>query len=166
MSLHRRSFLCLAAISTLAACGGRSKFRSYDGPPVTSIIVSKQQRMVHLMNGNRALRSYPMQLGFAPDGHKTTEGDGRTPEGIYFIDRRNPDSSYHLSIGISYPNHIDRAQAAARGVKPGGDIFIHGTPRENHGQQDWTAGCIAVSDDHIEEIYAMVRNGTLIYLVP
>jgi len=84
-------------------------------------------------------------------------------DGAYFIDRRNPESLFHLSIGISYPNEADRAFAAAQGKSPGGDIFIHGGPRRGidpMNKQDWTAGCIAVSNRQIEEIYAMVRDGT------
>ena len=96
-------------------------------------------------------------------GRKRFEGDGRMPEGSYVIDRRNPDSMFHLSIGISYPNAADTAYAAAQGQDPGGDIFVHGGPRRGIdpvGVRDWTAGCIAVTDREIEEIYAMVRDGT------
>ena len=109
------------------------------------------------------LRTYPIGLGFAPMGHKRFEGDGRTPEGSYVIDRRNPDSKFHLSVGISYPNEADMAYAAARGLDPGNDIFIHGGPRrgiDSMDLRDWTAGCIAVTDREIEEIYTMVRDGT------
>ncbi len=109
------------------------------------------------------MRTYPIGLGFAPEGHKQFEGDGRTPEGSYAIDRRNPDSLFHLSIGISYPNEADIAFAEAQGRSPGKDIFIHGGPRRGIDPvnvRDWTAGCISVTDRQIEEIYAMVRDGT------
>ena len=102
-------------------------------------------------------------LGFAPEGHKQFEGDGRTPEGTYIVDKRNPESTYHLSVGISYPNEADIAFAEAQGLSPGGDIFIHGGPRpgiDPTDVRDWTAGCIAVTDRQIEEIYAMVKDGT------
>lgn len=165
MILTRRSFAVMGAATALSACGS-SKFRAYDGPAVTTVVVRKSARQVHLLHHRQTLRSYPVQLGFAPEGHKTQEGDGRTPEGLYLIDRRNPDSRYHLSIGVSYPNPQDRAQAQARGVSPGGDIFIHGTPALYRGRSDWTAGCVAVSDRHIEEIYAMVRTGTPILITP
>jgi murein L,D-transpeptidase YafK len=92
------------------------------------------------------------------------EGDGRTPEGAYMIDRRNPNSSYHLSVGISYPNAEDLARAKAMGVPPGGNIFIHGTPLEKNRTMDWTAGCIAVTNEEMEDIYAMVREGTPILI--
>jgi len=115
------------------------------------------------MHNDRILRKYRVGLGFTPRGHKRIEGDGKTPEGAYFINRRNPQSSFHLSIGISYPNAKDRAAAAAIGKKPGGDIFIHGRgPRYQKARGDWTWGCIAVTDKEIEEIYSMVDNGTRI----
>ena len=108
-----------------------------------------------------------------PVGHKEYEGDGKTPEGIYYITHRNPNSTYHLSLGISYPNDEDRAHAATLGKQPGGDIMIHGgPPRKANGKPrkvsrpDWTAGCIAVTDDEIERIYAMVKPGTPIVILP
>jgi murein L,D-transpeptidase YafK len=153
------------AAGSLAGCAS-SKFRTYDGPPVTGIVVQKGQRRMHLLSGSTALRSFDIKLGSHPTGHKLMQGDGRTPEGTYLIDRRNPNSSYHLSLGISYPDEEDRARAEALGVDPGGDIFIHGTPREVGKQADWTAGCIAVRNREIEDIYAMVREGTPIYIVP
>lgn len=88
--------------------------------------VYKGQRMIVLDGPEGVLRTIPMGLGFAPEGHKQFEGDGRTPEGSYVIDRRNPESLFHLSIGISYPNEADIAYAKAQGRSPGGDIFIHG----------------------------------------
>ena len=157
-AVSRRGLLALA-LAALAACS--SKFKSYSGPEVTKIIVFKHARYMHLMHGTTVLKSYRIDLGFAPEGHKQVEGDGRTPEGLYHIDRRNPDSDYHLSIGISYPNDQDRERARKLGKSPGGDIFIHG--RGNPVQQlirDWTWGCIAVTNEEIEEIYAMVRDGT------
>jgi murein L,D-transpeptidase YafK len=163
--LGRRSFLATATLGALAACG--SKFRTYDGPEVTQILIQKGERRMYLLNGTTALRSYRVGLGTNPVGKKQFEGDGKTPEGIYYIDRRNPNSSYHLSLGISYPNAEDRAAAAALGKDPGGDIFIHGRARKNRGRgKDWTAGCIAVTDREMEEIYAMVREGTPIVILP
>ena len=100
-------------------------------------------------------------LGFAPVGHKTRSGDGRTPEGRYVIDRRNARSDYYLSLGVSYPNPVDVARARAMGTDPGGNIFIHGGPRRaaERRKQDWTAGCIAVTDAEIEEIWSLVPTG-------
>ena len=161
--LGRRALL-LGGISLLAACGPR--FLTYDGPQVTSIVVRQSARKMYLMHQNEVLEAYDFELGFAPVGHKEIEGDGKTPEGLYYIDRKNPNSSFHLSVGISYPNDEDRARAAALGHSPGGDIFIHGTPRRFRGDDDWTWGCIAVKNSEIEVIYSMVQVGTPIFLYP
>lgn len=160
--ISRRSFLCALPLG-LAACASSqpSKFKLYEGPEVTRIVVFKETRRMHLLHLDRALASYEVGLGFNPEGHKMHEGDGRTPEGHYIIDRRNPNSTFHLSLGISYPNVNDVARAKAAGKKPGGDIFIHGRPPKfSKGGRDWTWGCIAVTDPEIEAIYAMVKDGT------
>lgn len=122
---------------------------------------------MYLMHHDEILKKYKFDLGFAPEGDKKIEGDGKTPEGNYFIDRRNPNSKFHLSIGISYPNAQDRLEAAALGKSPGGDIFIHGRgPNVKNPENDWTWGCIAVTDREMEDIYAMVPNGTPITILP
>ena len=120
------------------------------------------------MNEKKVLKKYEVDLGFTPRGHKEIEGDGRTPEGSYFINRRNPNSAFHLSLGISYPNTKDIAYAQARGERPGGEIFIHGGPVlfGDRSKPDWTAGCISVTNKEIEMIYAMVKNGTQIDVLP
>jgi murein L,D-transpeptidase YafK len=159
--------LMLPVVTGLSACSKPApRFLSYDGPDVTQIYVAKDRRRMYLLNGADVLASYDVGLGFTPEGHKAESGDGRTPEGLYFIDRRNPNSAYHLSIGISYPNAADRAAAEAAGVEPGGDIFIHGTAANGARGRDWTAGCIAVTDEEMEQIYAMVQDGTPIYITP
>ncbi|MGY9045610.1 hypothetical protein P775_02085 [Puniceibacterium antarcticum] len=163
-------FLILALLAllalTLASCGS-SKFETYNGPAVTHVVVQKGSRKLYLLHDQRVLRAYDIGLGFAPTGHKRVEGDGKTPEGTYIIDRRNPNSRFHLSIGVSYPNVFDRALAEELGKSPGGDIFIHGRPKQyQNGLRDWTWGCIAVTDEEIEEIYAMVRDGTPITINP
>lgn len=160
MNLQRR-FLLLAGLSVLSACATQSKFRTYRGPEVTRVIVNKGAREMFLLHHDRPLKRYKVELGFAPQGHKQFEGDGRTPEGEYHIDRRNPNSAFHLSLGISYPNEADIAYAKAHGKSPGGDIFIHGEPNLlAFLSPDWTAGCIAVTNREMEDIYAMVRDGT------
>ncbi|MBC7132254.1 MAG: L,D-transpeptidase family protein [Roseovarius sp.] len=160
MQITRR-FALLAGAAALAGCAGDSKFRTYRGPEVTRLVVNKGAREMFLLHHGRVLKRYDVQLGFQPAGHKQFEGDGRTPEGDYIIDRRNPDSAYHLSLGISYPNEADIAFARAHGRSPGGDIFIHGEPGIlGFLRPDWTAGCIAVANREIEDVYAMVRNGT------
>ncbi len=166
MELHSRRAILLGGVSLLAACASGPRFLDYDGPQVTSIVAYKGQRLMHLLHNDTVLASYAFELGFAPDGHKRVEGDGRTPEGQYWIDRRNPESEFHLSLGISYPNAADRAAAAALGLPPGGDIFIHGTPKFRIGQRDWTVGCIAVSNSEMEVIYSMVGTGTPIWILP
>ncbi|MCV2863219.1 L,D-transpeptidase family protein [Albidovulum sediminicola] len=158
--------LAVVAAMTLSACE-KPKFRSYDGPEVTQILVLKDKRTMYLLNGNRPLKTYEVALGGDPVGDKKIEGDMKTPEGAYVINRRNPNSAYHLSLGISYPNARDVEEAKALGKPPGGDIFIHGRAGKNRGTSpDWTAGCIAVTDDEIEEVYSMVRTGTPIYIAP
>ena len=134
---------------------------------------------MNLFYRGRLVRTYYIALGFSPRGHKTTEGDGKTPEGLYRIDARNPNSSFHLSLRISYPNAKDRAQARRRGVSPGGQIFIHGQPSRLSAAVgaamgiagnvvvipgDWTLGCIAVSNRQIRELWRAVKIGTPIEL--
>jgi len=162
--MNRRFFLFAALLAPLSACS--SKFRNYDGPEVTRIVVMKDDRRMYLLNDKDILRAFDIELGFAPVGDKQVEGDGKTPEGRYFIDRRNPNSSFHLSLGISYPNTRDIEQE--RGIDPGGDIFIHGQPNKTGPQteENWTAGCIAVTNREMEDIYAMVTNGTPIDIFP
>ena len=161
-----KTLVALSLVLVLAGCGG-SKFRTYNGPEVTRIVVYKEDRKMLLMHHGEVLARHRIDLGFAPAGDKQFEGDGKTPEGRYFIDRRNPNSSFHLSLGISYPNAEDIAAARAAGRSPGGDIFIHGKARpfQKRGT-DWTLGCISVSNREMERIYAMVRNGTTIDIYP
>lgn len=168
--MDRRTFGMLAASAAVTA-GCSSKFQTYNGPEVTSIVVNKGARRMYLLHHQEVLKEYKFGLGFAPTGDKKVRGDGKTPEGTYYIDRRNPNSDFHLSIGISYPNANDIAEARALGKEPGGDIFIHGRPnltadrkKARKRGEDWTAGCIAVSNREIEEIYAMVQTGTVITL--
>ena len=161
-----RALMILAALTLVTGCG--SKFKTYSGPEVTRILVYKESRRMYLMHHEVALKAYDIDLGFAPVGDKKVEGDGRTPEGDYIIDRRNPNSDFHLSIGINYPSDNDRREARELGRGAGGDIFIHGGPRPgiDRSGPDWTAGCIAVTDEEMEDIYAMVRLGTLISIYP
>ncbi len=177
--MNRRRFaLSAAAAFAVSGCSvpgqrsGAVRIKTYDGPEVTSIVVNKGARKMYLLHGEEVLREYKVGLGFAPLGHKAAEGDGRTPEGTYRINRLNPNSQFHLSVGISYPNNADRAAARAAGKSPGGDIFIHGEPNRKKDRkraarvQDWTAGCISVSNAEMEEIFSMVQTGTVITLRP
>jgi len=161
----RRALLAGAGAVALTGCA--SKFRSYDGPEVTRAIVLKRDRRMLLLHHDAVLRDYTVGLGFAPQGHKVMRGDGRTPEGSYVVDRRNPRSDFHLSVGISYPDAADIAAARARGVDPGGDIFIHGTPNgvRPPPRGDWTAGGIAVTNREVEDVYAMLRDRTPVLIL-
>jgi len=167
MTIVRIIFVLLFALG-LAACGKEEgKFRSYRGEAVTSIQVHKGARKMYLLHNSKVLETYDIALGFTPVGHKQFEGDGKTPEGTYFIDRHNPKSRFHLSLGISYPNVRDRAFAASKGKSPGGDIMIHGRSEyKGRNKGDWTAGCIAVKDEEIEVIYSMIRRNTPIHILP
>lgn len=164
-----RAWKFLPVILAVIALGGcASKFKTYNGPEVTRVIVQKNDRKLYLMHNDKVLRSYPVELGFSATGHKQFEGDGKTPEGVYRINRRNPNSAFHLSLGISYPNPRDIAFARANGQSPGGDIFIHGRPNANpfDPRKDWTEGCISLKNKHIEWVYAMVDDGTQVVLTP
>lgn len=161
-----RVILVVMLALTLASCGS-TKFRKYRGPDVTQILVDKSDRNMWLFHNDTVLKTYDVDLGRSPSGHKQFEGDGKTPEGTYTIDRRNPNSQYHLSLGISYPNEQDVAFAEAQGKEPGGEIFIHGRSRYRGGNYgDWTIGCIAVTDREMETVYSMIRDGTPITIRP
>lgn len=165
MQVMLRLLVVLALAVSLNAC---SKFKKYNGPEVTHIIVMKSSRQMFLMHGEKALEVFEVELGFAPAGHKEIQGDGKTPEGRYFINRRNPNSEFHLSLGIDYPNKEDVKKARKMGKSPGGDIFIHGGPKKfrDRNKDDWTFGCISVTNREIEKIYSMVQTGTPIDIYP
>ena len=137
-----------------------------------SLVVEKSAHRLTLYRHGAILRSYQVALGFHPTGPKTQVGDGRTPEGVYRIDYRNPESRYYRSLHISYPNAVDRAVAAHRGVSPGGEVMIHGLPPRfayyghDHLKWDWTNGCVAVTDQEMDEIWSSVPVGTPIEIKP
>lgn len=137
-----------------------------------SIVVNKEKRELLLLRAGKVVRSYRVALGRNPVGPKEHEGDGKTPEGAYVISGRNPRSSFHLSLRISYPSPADRARAKRLGVAPGGDIMIHGLPNghggagSRHTASDWTEGCIAVTDEEIEELWRLVPVGTRVQINP
>jgi murein L,D-transpeptidase YafK len=125
---------------------------------------------MQLMQDGKTVRTYKIALGFTPEGDKLRQGDGKTPEGEFTIDRRNAESAFHLSLGLDYPQPEDRARAAKAGYSPGGDIFIHGQPNALPDglkiKGDWTAGCIAVTNAEIEEIWAVTPIGTKVEVRP
>lgn len=157
----------------LALLPGALLLTAFQSGSVRKIVVWKGERRMELLDASGVvLTTYKIALGFAPAGHKTQEGDGKTPEGLYKISDRSPNSAFHRSLRIDYPNDADRAQAKARGVSPGGDIFINGQPNSPISggplkiSYDWTAGCIAVGDNEIEDIWRRVANGTAIDIRP
>ncbi len=161
----RRSFMIGSAL-TLSGCAGgwtRSERSPVETAPgsVTRLHVLKGERLLRLEAGDQVVREYQIGLGFTPEGPRRFQGDGRTPEGLYRIDRRNPQLAYHLALGVSYPSQEDRIRAWEKGYPPGGDIFLHGSPNgvtpEPHG--DWTRGCIAVRNAEIEEVWRLVPTG-------
>ena len=136
------------------------------------VLVIKSQRKMFLLAGGKVLKQYPVMLGLQPVGHKLEKGDNRTPEGRYLLQGRNPQSKFHRSIHITYPNEADLQRAQARGVDPGGYIAIHGLPVQSEEavwdfvERDWTNGCIAVTNPAIEEIWELVKDGTPIEIRP
>ena len=137
-----------------------------------SIVVDKAQRKLTLYHRGSVVRTYLVALGEQPVGDKIRQGDKRTPEGLFRIEARNPQSRYHLALRISYPDAAHAARARALGVSPGGDIMIHGLPKRQawvgaaHRDFDWTEGCIAVTNAEIEEIFSAVPVGTPIHIKP
>ncbi len=156
----------LPALAADTQIGAQNELRAE--APVDLIIIEKSNREMTLYRDGAVVQSYRIALGFAPSGDKKREGDGKTPEGRYKIDFKNPNSQFHLSLRISYPDTDDRAAAKARGDDPGGDIFIHGTPgmRTPYAAsariRDWTHGCIAVTENEIEEIWRLVPVGATV----
>jgi murein L,D-transpeptidase YafK len=172
--LPRRAALALFVIAIVAAVPAFAA-----GPPMapedehaTLILVEKAERRLTLHRDGKVIRTYEVALGGNPVGTKERQGDSRTPEGRYTIDFKNDASRFHLSLRISYPDDADRARAAAAGVSPGGDIFVHGLPNglgglgATHRARDWTDGCIAVTNAEIEEIWSLVGIGTPIEIRP
>lgn len=159
--------IVLAALLLPATASGGSGF-----PVADRVLVEKSQRKLHLLKDDEIFRTFAVALGIVPLGDKQREGDFRTPEGVYVLDRRNPNSEFFLSIRISYPNHDDVREARERGEDPGGAIMIHGQPNEPtrsevyYRTRDWTDGCIAVSNSDMIDIWLMTGDGTPIEIRP
>ena len=141
-------------------------------PLADLVVVEKGERKLHLMQNGRIFKTFRIALGIMPVGDKLKEGDFKTPEGRYLLDRKNPNSDYFLSIRISYPDVQDRREAEAEGVDPGGAIMIHGQPNvptrseAYYRTQDWTNGCIAVSNSDMIDIWLMTGENTPIEIRP
>ena len=164
-------FSCLAAVCVLI--GAHLNLHPLVSNAVADrVLVEKAARRLTLLRGATPLKTYRVALGRAPVGPKEQEGDQRTPEGTYLINFHKADSDFHRALHLSYPNQRDIDQAAARGVSPGCDIMIHGIRNglgwigPFHRRTDWTAGCIAVTDFEIEEIWRAVPDGTPIEIRP
>ncbi len=163
-----RTLICTALLLVAAIC----TFADDAAQRVDRVIVLKQQRTLQLLSHGKILKTYKVALGGNPVGPKMQQGDHRTPEGMYVLDHRNVQSHYYKSIHISYPNAKDRAQAAKLHIASGGDIFLHGLPNgyrwigTEHRLKDWTDGCVAVTDDEIDEIWKLVADGTPIEIRP
>ncbi|HPI94080.1 MAG TPA: L,D-transpeptidase family protein [Deltaproteobacteria bacterium] len=148
------------------------KVSSLEPGPADKILIEKKERRLSLMAKGSVFRTYKIALGGNPNGPKVRQGDNKTPEGTYIIDSRNMDSRYHISLHISYPNERDKQRAKKLGVLPGGDIMIHGIKNGFsmvgglHAGSDWTKGCIAVTDEEIEEIEMLAPNGTIVEIRP
>lgn len=157
----------MALLLTIHACILRAEH-----PAVDRVVVHKALRTMELRSQGKVVKTYAISLGDNPLGHKVQEGDEKTPEGSYVIDYRNRHSGYRRSLHISYPNRQDRKRARKLGVDPGGLIMIHGLPngygwaRVLFTGRDWTNGCIAVTDEEIEEIWRLVKDGTPITIHP
>jgi murein L,D-transpeptidase YafK len=136
------------------------------------VVVLKKERTLQLLSQGNVIKTYRVALGGDPVGAKTRQGDHRTPEGIYVLDSRNAHSQFYKSIHISYPSARDRATARQRGISPGGEVFVHGLPKgygwvgASHRAKDWTEGCIAVTNQEIDEIWLAVLDGTPIEIRP
>ena len=142
------------------------------GLMVDSIVAQKAKRLLIVYSRKRPIKAYRVALGDAPVGHKHFEGDEKTPEGLYHIDGKNPHSQAHKSLGISYPNAADKAYAARHGQPPGGLVKIHGIWNgqghigKAHLLDDWTNGCIAITDEEIDELYDRVKVGIPVLILP
>lgn len=169
-----RHALCAVLPLLALASGPAAAEMDLAAPHVTadSVLVVKSERKLYLLKAGEVLRAFDVSLGLMPRGSKQREGDSRTPEGKYFLETRNADSDFFLSIKVSYPNAGDRVRAAEMGVDPGGQIMIHGLPNEpKHDAayylgSDWTDGCIAVSNSDMVDIWLMTRESTPIEIRP
>lgn len=141
-----------------------------EGLKIERIVVSKDRKELYLISGETMLRVYPVAFGSNPVGHKQFEGDGKTPEGIYSVDYKNPQSEFTKALHVSYPNKKDVEFAKSQGKSAGGDIMIHGLPSDDRKRQaisiihpmNWTRGCVAVTNEQIEDIYSLVKENTLV----
>jgi murein L,D-transpeptidase YafK len=175
-ALTRLLLIVLAVVLVLAAATWFVAQHNWNPLPadttIDRIVVEKSARKLSILREGKPLKSYRVALGHNPIGPKQEEGDMKTPEGVYTVDYRNPTSDYHLALHISYPSVEDVAHAQARGVNAGFDIMIHGLPNGHgwigafHRRHDWTAGCIALTDAEIKELWRVTPDGTAVEIRP
>ena len=164
-----RWVLALVAVCLLAALGGA---QAADTPKIDKIVVEKANHTLSVFAEGEVVKTYRVAIGVGAPGQKISAGDDRTPEGSYIIDAKNPKSDFNRALHISYPNAGDRVRARKRGARLSSLIAIHGTPdwieriQDGGKHPDWTAGCIAVRNIEIEELYALVPVGTPIEIRP
>jgi murein L,D-transpeptidase YafK len=171
---ERFPFVTFGLMAMVMAGGPILKATEDQSKPVNvdRILVEKSKRTMTIFSGGLAVKTYQIALGGDPIGPKQREGDHKTPEGAYTIDSRNAHSKFHLALHVSYPSEADRKRARKLGVSPGGAIMIHGLPEAfaylgaAHRKTDWTDGCIAVTNQEIEEIWRLVKIGTTIEIRP
>ena len=162
----------LTGLSLAIICGLSFAQSANRGPHADRVVVLKGQRILQLVSEGAVIKTYKVALGGDPVGPKTRQGDHKTPEGAYVLDFRNVHSQFYKSIHISYPSEHDRAEARRHHVSPGGDVFVHGLPNgyewigARHRLKDWTDGCIALTDEEIDEIWIAVPDGTPIEIHP
>jgi len=171
--MSRRASTVWLAMLAVVCVPGWSQDRTPLAPKQADrIVVVKSTRTMTLMNGGQALKTYKVALGGQPVGAKQRNGDHKTPEGTYVVDFKVPKSCFHLALHISYPNAADRERARKMGVNPGDSIEIHGLGDKYgwigaaHRQLDWTDGCIAVTNEEIDEIWPLVAAGTPVEIRP
>src|SRR5688572_5950517 len=139
---------------------------------INKILIRKNDREMDVYSNESLIKTFSISLGGNPYGHKQVQGDQRTPEGRYFVDSKNNRSGYHKNLGISYPNKNEKGEAKRKGIDPGGEIKIHGI-RNGFGfigkfqrWYDWTDGCVALTDQEIDELYKSVEIGTPVEILP
>lgn len=167
-----RPFVLIFAIVGIAVSCAIAEQALPAGAKADRVVVVKSQRTLTLMSKGKVLKTYKVALGTSPIGAKVQQGDHKTPEGAFLLDRRNEHSRFYRAIHISYPDAQARTRAAKLGVSPGGDVYVHGLPNgygfvgASHRLKDWTDGCIAVTNDEMDEIWRTVPNGTPIEIKP
>jgi murein L,D-transpeptidase YafK len=171
-TVRQIAIFCSALAAMVLAFGANSPAVAGDFPLADKVLVEKGKRKLHLLRNGMPFRTFDIALGPSPDGDKEQEGDQKTPEGYYMLDARNPDSDFFLSIHVSYPNARDLAEARQKGVDPGGAIMIHGQPNlptfsaAYYSREDWTNGCIAVSNSDMIDIWLMTPDRVPIEITP